>query len=139
MIIDYNKALDDGRFLFLQSEWHKDFDSNCLYSYLVLPCKKNAIRLYYRNKRPIGLVTWCWFTPEKAKDFVNFEYMPVETDYEKREGTELWGLDFITPYGDARKVFSAIKEEYKNIYGEETQVKWRRAKDPLTVHERKLC
>ena len=139
MIVDYNKALDDARFLFLRSEHHKNFDSNELYSYLVLPCKKNAIRLYYREGKPIGLVTWCWLTPEKAEDFVNFEYLLLESDYEKREGTELWGLDFITPYGDARKVFSLIKEEYKNVYGEETKVKWRRAKDPLKVHERKLC
>lgn len=139
MIIDYNKALDDGRFLFLRSKYHKNYSPDEFYAYLVLPCKKNAIRLYYRNKKPIGLVTWCWFEPDKAKDFVNFKYLPVESDYEKRDGTELWGIEFITPYGDARKVMSSIKEEYKNVYGEETKVKWRRAKDPLKVHERTIC
>ena len=139
MIIDYNKALDDGRHLFLQSEWHKDLDSSALYAYLVLPCKKNAIRLYYRNNRPIGLITWCWFEPEKAKDFLKFEYMPLEIDYEKREGTELWGLDLIAPYGDARTIVSSVKEEYKNVYGEETQVRWRRAKNPHKVIERQVC
>lgn len=139
MIIDYNKALDDGRFLFLRSKYHKNYSPDELYAYLVLPCKKNAIRLYYRNDKPIGLVTWCWFEPDKAKDFVNFEYLPVATDYEKRPNTELWGIEFITPYGDAKSVMSAIKEEYRNLYGEETKVKWRRAKDPLKVIERKLC
>ena len=139
MIINYNKTLDDGRFLFLRSIHHKDYGPDELYSYLVLPCKKNAIRLYYRNDRPIGLVTWCWFEPTKARDFVNFEYLPVESDYVKKDNTELWGIEFITPYGDARKVMSAIKAEYSNVYGEETKVKWRRAKDPLKVHERTLC
>ena len=139
MIIDYNKALDDGRYLFLRSEYHKDYGPDALYAYLVLPCKKDAIRIYYRDDKPVGLITWCWFEPSKAEEFVNFEYLPVETDYEKRPGTELWGIEFITPYGDARSVMSSIKEEYRNIYGEETKVKWRRAKDPFKVHERKLC
>lgn len=139
MIIDYNKALDDGRFLLLRSKYHENYGSNEIYSYLVCPCKKNAIRLYYRNDKPIGLVTWCWFEPDKAEEFLNFRYLPVEEDYVKREGTELWGIEFITPYGDARHVMSSIRQEYRNLYGEETKVKWRRAKDPLKVHERTLC
>ena len=138
MIINYNKALDDGRFLFLRSPYHKNYGPDEIQAYLVAPCKKNAIRLYYRNDRPIGMVTWCWLEPDKAEQFLKFEYLPVEEDYEKRPNTELWGLEFIAPYGDGKHIFKAIKEEYKNVYGEEETVRWRRAKDPLKVHKKRF-
>jgi len=138
LLVDYNKALDHGRFLFLRSPYHKDYGPDEIYAYLVAPCKKNAIRLYYREDKPVGLVTWCWFEPSKAQEFLNFRYLPVEEDYTKRPNTELWGIEFIAPYGDGKQVFRSIKEEYKNLYGEEELVKWRRAKDPLKVHEKRF-
>lgn len=138
MIVDYNKALDDARFLFLRSPYHKDYTPDEHYAYLVAPCKKDAIRLYYRNNRPVGLVTWCWFEPDKAEEFLNFKYLPVESDYEKRPDTQLWGIELIAPYGDGARVFKAIKKEHANVYGEEQDVRWRRATDPFTVHKKRF-
>lgn len=139
MIVDRDKALDDARYLFMQSKWHKAYTPDEFYAYLVLPCNKNMIRLYYVNERPVGLVTWVWFTPKQGEEFLDFKYLPIEDDYEYKEGRELWGIEFIAPFGHARQVMRAIRKETENIYGPDKMVKWRRAQNPHKVIERKVC
>ena len=138
MIVDYEKALDDSRFLMSHSPYHKDYDSNLYVAYIVNACKTNSIRLYYREGKPIGLVTWCYFEPEKAEEFLEFRYLPTEEDYIRRPNTQLWGIELIAPFGDGAYVFKAAKEEYTKLINEGEVVRWRRAKDPLRIHEKRF-
>ena len=46
MQIDNNKALADGLELFKQSKWHKKYNVEDIYRYLIAPIKHNRIRLY---------------------------------------------------------------------------------------------
>jgi cytolysin-activating lysine-acyltransferase len=127
----------DGFFLFKQSKWHKDYGPDELEAYLKYPCLHNSIRIYYSKEIPVGLVTWAWFTPEDSEKFLRFERLPELSDYERREGTELWGIEFIAPYGHARSIFRKIREEHRQLY-EAENVKWRRASDPLRVHKKRF-
>lgn len=138
MIVDYNKAVDDGRFLFLRSPHHRNYTREEYQAYLIYPCKTNCIRLYYREKRPIGLVTWCWFEEDKAKGFLNFEYLPTVEDYQFREDAQLWCVELIAPYGDGSTIFREARKECRSLYGPGTEVRWRRDYDPFKEHRKKM-
>ena len=51
MQIDNNKALADGLELFRQSKWHKKYNVEDIYRYLIAPIKHNRIRLYYQDRQ----------------------------------------------------------------------------------------
>ena len=74
MQIDNNKALADGLELFKQSKWHKIYNVDDIYRYLIAPIKYNRIRLFYQEGKPIGLVTWCWLDKQAGKDFLQGQY-----------------------------------------------------------------
>lgn len=135
MIVDYDKAVADAKFLFLTSPYHRNHTPEELYSGIELPCKHNSIRLYYRKNRPIGLVTWGWLDRSSVEPFLHYEYLPKEEDYQRSEDKELWGFDLIAPYGDGSQVFKNILKECKDQFGN-VEVKWRRVKTPLKVNSK---
>jgi hemolysin-activating ACP:hemolysin acyltransferase len=139
MLIDHNKAIVDGLYLFQKSKWHVDYNVNDVHRYLVAPVKHNRIRIYYAGKEPIGLITWCWLSKEAAKKFLNFDYYISEEDYVKDFGEELWGIEFIAPYGDAKTIMKLNRKEYKETYPDRNEkVHWRRLSDPTKRHTKKV-
>ena len=138
MVVDDNKALADGLELFKQSKWHKVYNINDIYRYLVAPIKHNRIRLYYQEDKPIGLVTWCWLNKEAGKSLLSNQYYITEDDYITDDKEELWGIEFVTPYGNARQVMSMIRKEHNKIYQRQEKINWRRLHDPNKRHTRKF-
>lgn len=113
--------------LLLASNEHRQWRLGLLDTYLMLPIKHNRIRIYIENGVPIGLITWCWLYPEDAEKFLQGEYRPSEDDfqYDDVEGKELWGLEFVAPYGNVRKINRLIRDEIRETYGTQ-EVHWRR-------------
>lgn len=113
--------------LMLASNEHRGWYLGGLDTYLLLPVKHNRIRVYLDEGVPVGLITWCWMYPEDADNFLQGDYHPTEDDfrYDNIEGKELWGLEFIAPYGHARKINRLIRNEIRSLYGPQ-QVHWRR-------------
>ena len=138
MQIDNNKALADGLELFKNSKWHKVYNVDDVYRYLIAPIKYNRIRLYYQEDKPIGLVTWCWLSKEDGQRFLNNDYYITESDYVSDTNEELWGIELLAPYGNARQVFSLIRKEHTNVYGRNEKVNWRRLHDPSKRHTREF-
>ena len=138
MQIDNNKALADGLELFKNSKWHKVYNVDDVYRYLIAPIKYNRIRLYYQEDKPIGLVTWCWLTKEDGQRFLNNGYYITESDYVSDTNEELWGIELLAPYGNARQVFSLIRKEHTNVYGRNEKVNWRRLHEPSKRHTREF-
>jgi|TARA_R110000823_G_scaffold152465_2_gene283448 hemolysin-activating ACP:hemolysin acyltransferase len=138
MQIDNNKALADGLELFKNSKWHKVYNVDDVYRYLIAPIKYNRIRLYYQEDKPIGLVTWCWLTKEDGQRFLNNDYYITESDYVSDTNEELWGIELLAPYGNARQVFSLIRKEHTNVYGRNEKVNWRRLHEPSKRHTREF-
>jgi len=127
------KIVLDGLLLFSKSDYHKHYTVEDLEKYLLYPAEKNSIRVFYRNKEPVGLVTWCWLSKDNAKRFLSDNYHTSLDDYDPalREGKDLWGMEFIAPYGDTRKIMSLVRKECLDTYGE-TTVHWRRFHDRST-------
>tara|TARA_R110000803_G_scaffold168601_1_gene231641 strand:+ start:49 stop:471 length:423 start_codon:yes stop_codon:yes gene_type:complete len=138
MQVDHNKAVVDGLELFKQSKWHKDYTVKDVYRYLIAPLKYNRIRLYYQDRKPIGLVTWCWLSKEDGQKFLDNNYYITENDYVSDEGAELWGIELLAPYGNARQVFNLIRKEHTSIYGRDEKVNWRRLHEPNKRHTREF-
>ena len=138
MKIDYNTALAHGIELFRQSKWHKDYNVEDIYRYLVSPVEHNRIRLYYEYDKPIGLVTWCWLSKEDGKKFLDNNYYITDKDYVSDKDEELWGIELLAPYGNARQVMRLIRKEHADVYERNEKVHWRRLHEPNKRHTREF-
>ena len=138
MQIDNNKALADGLELFRQSKWHKVYNVEDIYRYLIAPIKHNRITLYYQEDKPIGLVTWCWLDKDSSKNLLKNKYYITEDDYITDDKEELWGIEFVTPYGHARQVMSLIRKQHHTTYNIKEKVNWRRLHDPDKRHTKEF-
>mgnify|MGYP000441452855 CR=1 FL=1 len=138
MVIDKYKAVLDGLRLLEVGDIHSKYTPNEVISYLLYPIEHNRLRLYYIDNRPIGLCTWCWLSPTKANLFLNDKYTPTEEDYSlENPGVDyqLWGIEFIAPYGHTRKMMRTLRNEHKELYGT-TKVHFRRFYDRNKLHRR---
>tara|TARA_R100001369_G_C3204722_1_gene146597 strand:- start:71 stop:493 length:423 start_codon:yes stop_codon:yes gene_type:complete len=140
MVLDYNKAIADGLTLFTGSHSHQRYNLFDITTYLVLPIKNNRVRLFYEQEsRPVGLVTWCWLTEYRAQKLLQYEYNPVQEDYEDTdiENKQLWGLDFISTTGKAKQMMTSVRQEHAKLYGK-AKVYWRRFSDPTKAHKKEF-
>ena len=139
MIIDKYKAVGDSIELLTKGDTHSKYTPSEVVSYLLLPINNNKIRIYYVGNNPVGLLTWCWLSPNKANLFRNDRYSPTDVDYKLEDpgvDYQLWGMEFIAPYGHARQMMRTIREEYKELYGTTTSVHFRRFYDRNKLHKR---
>lgn len=122
-----SEALVDALELFRASHSHSTYNVNDIYIYLQLPIKHHCIRLYYENSKPVGLITWCWLSDTDAQLFLQDKYHPTEQDYmlDLPMSKQLWGMEFIAPYGHTRRMMRAIKQSIQDTYGPQ-KVHWRR-------------
>lgn len=139
MILNNSKAIADGLQLFINSNTYKKYRLEDINTYLILPINNNRIRIFYQEDQPIGLITWCWLTENKAQKFLRYEYDPKQEDYADidRENKQLWGLDFISTTGKAKTMMSSVRKEHKELYGS-TKVHWRRFSDPTKTHKKEF-
>lgn len=139
MYIDKYKALGDGIELLTKGDTHSKYTPSEVINYLLLPINNNRIRIYYVDDNPTGLITWCWLSPNKANLFLNDKYTPAEEDYrlENPSGDyQLWGIEFIAPYGHSMKMMRTIRSEHKELYGITTKVHFRRFYNRNKLHRR---
>tara|TARA_R110000744_G_scaffold164342_1_gene281406 strand:+ start:107 stop:529 length:423 start_codon:yes stop_codon:yes gene_type:complete len=138
MQLDKYQAVLDGIGLLSKGDTHSKYTPQEVHTYLLLPINYNRIRLYYDKGKPVGLVTWCWLPPTTSQLFLEDQYELKEEDYAKEnpDGHELWGIEFITPYGHASKVMRLIRKEHKELYGTTTKVNFRRFYDRNRIHTR---
>ena len=127
----------DGIYLFSHSDDHRIYTLDEFQHYLIYPVLHQKVRFFYQNDRPIGVVTWAFFTDEEAEDFRNERWMPDEAIYQRDAGDQLWGIEFIAPFGHTRKVMRGMRDHSRNLYGTR-QVHWRRLSSPQTTHRKEF-
>tara|TARA_R110000824_G_scaffold400681_1_gene608814 strand:+ start:132 stop:551 length:420 start_codon:yes stop_codon:yes gene_type:complete len=139
MIIDNSKAIADGLKLFINSNSYSRYRLEDINTYLILPIYNNRIRIFYQEEKPIGLITWCWLTKEKANKFLQYKYDPVEEDYKDTEinNKQLWCLDFISTKGKAKQMITSVRKEHAKLYGK-NKVHWRRFSNPTKEHKKEF-
>jgi cytolysin-activating lysine-acyltransferase len=84
---------------------------------VVEPIRRGQFRLYSRRSSPVGLVTWGLLDAAAAARFESGQTLRPD---ELQSGNQLWILDFITPFGDAKAIaddlargaFAGYREAY---------------------------
>lgn len=139
MVIDKYKAVVDGISLLELGDTHSKYTPREVNTFLLLPIQYNRIRLYYEGDKPIGLITWCWLSTSKSKLFLEDRYKPDGNDYALEnpgEDYDLWGIEFIAPFGHTLRMMKTIRKEHKELYGTTTSVHFRRFYDRNKLHKR---
>jgi cytolysin-activating lysine-acyltransferase len=134
--MDNSKFVVDALFLCNQSEYHRQYSLLAFNHNIIYPLLHKRLRIYYENNKPVSLVTWCWLTKEQGELFLKDEYSPEETDYQRDIGEQLWGIEFIAPYGHAAETMRLIRKEFHQTYDFNAPVHWRRTKSPDKMHKR---
>jgi len=131
-------AVVDSLYLLNQSDFHKQYTLSQFNSFIVYPILQDKIRIYYSDGKPISLVTWCWFTGEEAKQFLTGEFVPEERHYARNVMDQLWGIEFIAPFGDARQTMRNMRELSRRLYGPKETVHFRRYYNPEKTIVRRM-
>ena len=120
----------DCLYLFNQSKYHRHYSLLEFNWYLIYPLLHNKLRVFYKDGKPTALLTWCWLDSEKASLFLQGKYDLTEQDYVADTGEQLWGIEFIAPFGDVRQAVNEVKQVFRDVYGKGTTVHWRRLHTP---------
>jgi len=132
------KAVLDSLFLFNQSPDHRLYTLVEFNHYCLFPLIHQKARLFYNGDKPIGFVSWAWLTEEEAQDFISERWMPSEEVHKRPDVIDdqyqLWGIDFIAPYGHSTKVMRGMMKHSQSILGKRVPAHWRRFKQPDKVH-----
>tara|TARA_B110000908_G_scaffold167695_1_gene221111 strand:+ start:1105 stop:1518 length:414 start_codon:yes stop_codon:yes gene_type:complete len=133
--MEMKKAVLDSLFLLNQSPKHLQYSLSDFNRYILYPIIHNKIRLFYdKNDKPIALVTWAWLDEHLAVSFLEGDYALEEEDYVPTTGPQLWGIEFVAPYGDTLKVMRAMRKVSHSLHGKGHTVHWRRLSNPTQPH-----
>lgn len=131
--------LVDAVLLFANSKSHQHYTIKDLSTFIILPSKYNKLKVFRESGKAVGLITWIWLTPSRAEQFLLGKADLTKEEYkkEKTSGLELWGLDFISPYGKATKILCEFRRDFLKKYGE-SNINFRRLTSPTVRHERRI-
>ena len=136
------KAVLDSLFLFNQSPDHRLYTLVEFNHYCLFPLIHQKARLFYNGDKPIGFVSWAWLTEEEVQDFLSERWMPSEEVHKRPDiiddHYQLWGIDFIAPYGHSSKVMRGMMQHSQSTLGKRVPARWRRFKQPDKVHQKEF-
>ena len=136
------KAVLDSLFLFNQSPDHRLYTLVEFNHYCLFPLIHQKARLFYNGDKPIGFVSWAWLTEEEAQDFLSERWMPSEEVHKRPDVIDdqyqLWGIDFIAPYGHSTKVMRGMMKYSQSVLGQRVPANWRRFKHPDKIHTKEF-
>ncbi|EMS96470.1 RTX toxin acyltransferase family protein [Agrobacterium tumefaciens str. Cherry 2E-2-2] len=129
--IRLNKLLGDLVYLMLASDLHRKYYINDIGSVFFPPIDLNQFRIYHRNGRPVGFVTWASLNNEIEGRYLNSDYILRPDDW--KSGDQILFMDFIAPFGDARNI---VRDLRKNVFPDiaARSIRVRRDAKPRVCH-----
>lgn len=95
--------------LMLASKLHRQYQVRDIADIVLPAVNLNQFRIYRDAKRrPIGLVTWGLFSEAVEKKYLAGQM--VLNEQELRSGDRLYFIDFIAPYGHAKKIIRDLRD-----------------------------
>lgn len=105
----FNLLLGEITSLLLLSKVHRKFQVRDIADIIIPTINLNQFRIYHnKNKQPIGLVTWGYFDEKTEQEYLSGK--TVLSGKELKSGDILYMLDFIAPYGHAKKIVKDLRE-----------------------------
>tara|TARA_R110000765_G_scaffold30589_1_gene72183 strand:+ start:183 stop:605 length:423 start_codon:yes stop_codon:yes gene_type:complete len=136
------KAVLDSLYLFNQSPDHRIYTLVEFNHYCLFPLIHKKVQLFYDGTKPIGFVSWAWLTQDEAQNFLDERYVPAEQAYKRpdviTEDLQLWGIEFIAPFGSTLKVMRGMMQHSQTVLGQRVPVNWRRFAQPDLKHTKEL-
>ncbi|MBU6338512.1 MAG: toxin-activating lysine-acyltransferase [Rickettsiales bacterium] len=112
--------LGDVTALFLNSDYHKNFRIVNMWKEVVVPLTNGQYRIYYNKQNlPTVFVSWAFMSDEVSEKYQTGNYSLNHDEW--KSGNNLWLMDFIAPFGDAKKIFADL---YENVFGKEHKAKF---------------
>lgn len=133
--MQYKDAVLAGLYLFGKSDFHRQYSISDFNSYMIFPLLNDKVQIFYDGDLPIGIVTWCWFTDEEARDFLNHQWTPPEECYQRNTGDQLWVIEMISTHGQAYKMVRFIRSKLSDLYGTGGVFFFRRSHTPQKLHD----
>ena len=132
----------DCLYLFNKSEFHRLYTLADFNSYGLSPLIHKKAHLFYDGDAPIGFVSWVWITEEEATDFLSEKWIPNEEVWARPDTIDdryqLWGVDFIAPFGHTTKVMRGMIQHSQTVLGQRVPANWRRFKQPDKIHTKEF-
>jgi cytolysin-activating lysine-acyltransferase len=88
--------------LYSMSEMHRSWAIGAIHQWLMPAILHKQFKLYHRERKPVGLVTWARMTPEAETAYVRNTRSLQPKDWVG--GDRNWIIDFIAPFGDALRI-----------------------------------
>ena len=102
--------LRDTLELWTTIEPYKSYKSETIGWRLLPAIDNDQIKVYYRDEKCIGFVTWAWFT---KKEFDTLEFDGTEV-FKRNEGDLLYVVDLIIPHASA-DVFNIVRDMRRHL------------------------
>lgn len=96
--IENDVVLGDILELCLGSDVHRNWFVKDIERLFIEPLKADQARLFYRNGKVIGYISWAFFSYEAEDAFVTGKRKLQSDDW--KSGNRVWIVDCIAPYGD---------------------------------------
>lgn len=115
-------VLGEMVWLYSMSKLHRTWAIGSIQQWLMPAIYHKQYRLYHKNKRPVGLVTWGWLSAEVETAYVRNPRGLQPKDWQS--GDRGWMLDFVAPFGDALRIGHDLKHNvFANNVGRFLRVK----------------
>jgi len=103
------QVLGDIVSLLLHSPIHRKWPFVWIERYLLPPLHHGQYRLFHRNGKPIGYVSWAWFSQEVEDRFLGGGYHLTLADW--KSGDLPWIIELVAPYGDIKLIRQTLRDQ----------------------------
>lgn len=96
-------------YLLSHSPAHLGYTVADLMRFFLVPVRLDQFRIYRTKGRPVGFVAWAYLSREIAAQYAIGNYELQTKDW--RSGQEVWFVEFIVPFGHARRIIDDMRED----------------------------
>lgn len=100
-------VLGDMVWLYSVSEMHREWAIASIHQWIIPAILHKQYRIYRKGAKPVGLVTWGFFSKDVEEAYVHNPRGLKPKDWQS--GDRGWILDFIAPFGDALSIGDDLK------------------------------
>lgn len=111
-----SSVLGEMVWLYSMSDLHRTWAIASIHLWLLPALETKQFRLYHQGEKPVGLVTWAWMSREVEQAYLQKTDSLKSTGW--TSGDRLWAIDFIAPFGDARRIVKDLRNSvFSNLAG----------------------
>jgi cytolysin-activating lysine-acyltransferase len=124
-----SEALGKIVWLMGHSNHHNVYRVHDIYRLILPAIASQQFRVWNGEHHPQGFITWAWLTDEASKEYEQGNNHIANKDFVG--GTNLWVVEMVMPFGNARALMNEGKKHLISLYGKGTVLRGRRTKNNL--------